>query len=194
MVLSALLTASPSQKMEPCLYFEGPTLSAIHVRGDEIIVDPSAGHPVMGSRGNGLFIVSQGRLKAVITHQDKIASAAWMKDNNLIDKLNIAGGDLYLNGVPIEMNGEDVSKIFVALPWDNGILCIGRTYRKKHKDRIHTFNDLFKIMPEDIEPYCAIWINPATHRGSSRWLYGKARRNLLVFPLPEVRRSSPRNP
>ncbi|BDU71485.1 hypothetical protein METEAL_06590 [Mesoterricola silvestris] len=135
-------------------------------------------------QGNLRFKVVDGPATAFVTSNDETASVEWMRKNDQRNRLSIKKGDLYLDGGAIDLGGAEVTQLFEALPWDGGILCIGRVYSKDVKERTRTARDLLQISPEEIEPYCVIWIDPATHRGSNRWLYGKVRRPLLVFPLP----------
>lgn len=184
-ILSIVVLAGAPRKPNPCLYFVDDPLGSIRVEKDEIVFDRSAGRPISDSLHKGVrYMVSTGKSSASVTAEDEAAGVKWMKDHDQKKRLTIKDGDLYLDGSIVDLGGAEVTQIFEAVPWDNGLLCIGRTYRKKFKDRPKTIKEFMTIPPEEIEPYCAVWINQATHQGKSLWLYGKVRRSFFVFPLP----------
>jgi hypothetical protein len=184
-ILSIVALAGTPKKMNPCLYFVDDPLGSIRIDKDEIVVDRSVGKPISDSlHKDRRYVVYVGDLSVPVTAEDEAAGVKWMKDNDQRKRLTIKDGDLYLDGTVVDLGGAEVTQIFDALPWNNGVLCVGRTYRKKFKDRPKTLKEFMTIPPEEIEPYCAIWVNQATHKGKSLWLYGKVRRSYFVFPLP----------
>ena len=183
--LAAMVFAGSPKGLSPRLYFVGGPLFSVWVKGDEIVFDPNAGAQVENSKNKGLeFRISVDSKDVVVTAADELASKNWMKKNDQKGRLSIKDGDLYVDGKTVDLKGAEVTEIYEAMPWGKGILCHGRTYKKKSKERTRTLKDLLTVSPEDIEPYCAIWINPETRTGSSRYLYGKIRRKLMVFPVP----------
>lgn len=185
LALTAMVFASSPKGVGPRLYFVDGSLFSVWVKGDEIAFDSDSGRPVVNPRKKDQkFRLSVDSKEFVVTSADEMESQTWMKKNDQKGRLSIKDGDLYVDGKVIDLKGAEVTEIYEAIPWGKGILCHGRTYKKKSKERVRSLKDLLAVSPEDIEPYCAIWINTETHTGSSRYLYGKVRRRLMVFPVP----------
>lgn len=183
--LSIAALAEVPKSIKQYLLFIGDPIYAVTEEGGKIIVIPDAGKPVENLGGHSLkYRLVFNNLAFDFSESDEFRSAKWMEKNDQKGRLLIKNGDLYLDGKLIDLDGAEVTSIYEAVTWRKGILCHARTYRKKSKDRVKTLANLFTPSSEDIEPYCVIWINTQTHKGVSRWIYGKVRRKMIVFPLP----------
>jgi len=108
-----------------------------------------------------------------ITTKDLEEGKAFVKAKSIFSRTRVANETLYLDGAPVDIGPENkVLFVTEAVPWGKGILCLGRTIPRKAAG-------LFTGITRNLEPWCAIYIDPSTHRGSDLWISGKVQR---VFP------------
>jgi hypothetical protein len=177
-------------QLQPKLIIEGSMIYIIDIYNDNIKIETSNSWPQDSrEKDNGLAVYLNNKW-LTISEADRALSMKWLKANSQKYRLSIQKGNLYLDGNLIDLNGVTTTQIWQAIPWKNGLLCHGRTYRKGLGQSIHNLGDLLTIPAEDIEPCCILWVNPKTKRGVSRYLYGKNPKNLIVFPIPSQTKSS----
>lgn len=184
-LLSIAAFAAKLKKMGPRFLLDSYPMISIYVSNNKIMCDFDVSKNVYKDNKLLRTEVSWGGVKAAITEKDRKASGEWLKANSQRSHILIKEKVVYLDGASIDMGNIEVESIYEALPWDGGLFCLGRTYPAKDPAQHKSLKDLFNITAREIEPLCAIWIDPKTRKGTDFWICGKCPSTLLIFPLPE---------
>jgi hypothetical protein len=121
---------------------------------------------------------------ATITAADEKASHEWIRAHSLLPRLSMKHHDLYWDGKKVDLGKVDVFGLYLAFPWQGGVLIYGRTVPRRGFFGSWPFKGHF-IENRDLEPFCAIFFDPNTLKGEDRWLNGFADRGFFVFPIPD---------
>lgn len=136
-----------------------------------------------GDLTNGNKVTWDGQV-ATITDADRKASADWIRTHSLLPRISKKHKDIYWDGKKVDLGKVDVGDIFQAIPWQGGVLISGHTYPRRGFFGSWPFKGHF-IEVRDIEPFCGIFFDPNTLKGSDLYFNGKLDRLFIVFPIPE---------
>ena len=157
---------------------------AVMVRDGHIVVETvcirPTGKPTLPFRA----VVTWDGHVATITDSDERASAEWIRTHSLLPKLSMKRHDLYWDGKKVDLGKVDVFGLYLAFPWQGGVLVYGRTVPRRGFFGSWPFKGHF-IEDRDLEPFCAIFFDPNTLKGEDRWLNGFADRGFFLFPIPD---------
>lgn len=184
-LISLTLIAGVPPAMRPRVLLDGFPSIAIRVEKGKILVEPNIGENLV--IGNDVIYtkVAWDGYVANITKDDRAASDAWIKAHSQLSRLHVKESHIYLDGLVVDIGDVDVEAVWEAIPWRNGLLCRGRTYPHKPKITRKSWKNMFSPDVREIEPYCAIWIDQNTHKGTDLWINAKSNRKFIVFPLPK---------
>jgi hypothetical protein len=175
------IIANHAFSLEPLILFKAYDTGVVSINKSAITVDffePLDSLAISNASGRMRFI-RNGR-EITISKFDQLRSAEWIHNNSQINKIIIKNGELYYDNKIITMEQIEVIKIWEAFPWKGGLFCYGRL----HKDRHMTYKNFLLIPMEEIEPFYAIWIDLKTRKGIWCYMFGKWKRELIVYPLP----------
>jgi hypothetical protein len=150
-----------------------------HISVEEVCIKGS-GNKANGSRDE---VTWDGQV-GVISDADIKASVEWIRSHSLLSRLTTKKNDLYWDGKRVDLGKVDVSGLWQAIPWKDGVLIYGRTFPRRGFLGSWPFKGHF-IEVRDLEPYCAIFFDPQELKGEDLWLNGKVARPFLVFPVPD---------
>ena len=173
------LTLSASERMQPhILMGDSSHCDSIVVRDQHLTIEK-----VCTQKSAGVAEVAWDGHAAVISAADEKASAEWIHSHSLLKRLSTHRRDLYWDGKKVDLGKVDVVNLFEAIPWQGGILVYGRTIPRRSSWQSWPFKGSL-VEARDIEPFCAIYFDPNSLKGSDLWINGKVYRGLLVFPIP----------
>ena len=107
----------------------------------------------------------------------------WKRTHSLLPRLSIRHHDLYWDHKKVNLGKVNVHNLYVAFPWEGGVMIYGRTTPRRGFWGSWPFKGHF-IEVRDLDPFCAIYFDPKTLKGEDLWLNGKAYLGFFVFPLP----------
>jgi len=188
-LLSIATFAAKPKNMGPRFLLDAYPMISIYVSNNKIMCDFDVSKNVYKDSKLLRTEVSWEGVTAAITERDRTASGEWIKANSQRSHILIKEKVVYLDGVSIDMGNTEVEAIYEALPWDGGLFCLGRTYPAKDPAQHKSIKDIFNVTAREIEPLCAIWIDPKARKGTDYWICGKCHSTLLIFPLPKSTQS-----
>jgi hypothetical protein len=149
----------------------------IVIRDNHIVTEESC------TKKKGVAEVSWDGQTATITPADEKASEEWIHNHSLMSHVSIKKDNLYWDGKKVDLGKIWVTRIYQAIPWQNGVLIEGQTVPRKSFFKSWPFKGPF-ISIREIDPYCVIFFDPATLKGEDSWL-GKVPFGFLVYPIPD---------
>jgi hypothetical protein len=121
---------------------------------------------------------------ATITDSDEEASAEWIRTHSLLPRLSTNHSSLYWDGKKVDLGKVSVSHVYLAFPWQGGVLIYGATVPRKGFFGSWPFKGpLFDT--REMEPFCAIFFEPNTLKGEDHYITSFADLGFFVFPLPD---------
>jgi len=158
---------------------------AIMVRDRHIVVEEvcTALRGDRKSRSRSAEVKWDGQV-ATITDSDEKASAEWIRAHSVLSRLSTKHQNLYWDGKKVELGKISVYDLYLAIPWQSGVLIYGRTVPRRGFFGDWPFKGPFFDV-RDMEPFCAIFFDPNTLKGEDLYLNGKAYRGFFVFPIPD---------
>lgn len=121
---------------------------------------------------------------ATITDSDEKASAEWIRTHSLLPRLSVKHSNLYWNGKKVDLGKVNVFHLYLAFPWQGGVLIYGETTPRKGFFGSWPFKGPFFDVRE-MEPFCAIFFDPNTLKGEDFYITSFANLGFFVFPIPE---------
>ena len=179
----AFAADSPKAMESRVLMGDSSHCDAVMVRNGHLSIEEVCLKSTGSQRVNGAEVAWGGRV-ATITRDDEKASANWIRSHSLLSRLSMKHHDLYWDGKKVDLGKVDVFGLYLAFPWEGGVLIYGRTIPRRHFWEEWPFKGHF-IEDRDLEPFCAIFFDPNTLRGEDLWLNGFADRSFFVFPIPD---------
>ncbi len=64
---------------------------------------------------------------ATISESDEKASAAWIRTHSLLKRLSVKHSNLYWDGKKVDLGKVNVFRVYLAFPWQGGVLIYGAT-------------------------------------------------------------------
>jgi len=179
---------------EPIIMFEFG-YSSVRLDGDKLTFNERLKQVWQTVPGVAQRFLLAGKIWDV-TAYDLEQGKAFIKANSVSSRIRVANNNLYLDGVPIDIGPENKA-VFVteAVPWGSGVLCLGRTIPRKSIGFFRTIQgatgtsskareDFNGELARTLEPWCAIYINPKTHRGCDLWISGKVQQQMIALTPP----------
>jgi hypothetical protein len=184
-VVGVALTLSNPHGMPPrVLMGDSSHCNAVMVRDGHIVVETvcvkPSGKPTLPFHA----VVTWDGHVATITDSDERASAEWIRTHSLLPRLSIKHHDLYWDGKKVDLGKVNVFGLYLAFPWQGGVLIYGRTVPRRGFFGSWPFKGHF-VEDRDLEPFCAIFFDPNTLKGEDYWLNGFADRGFVLFPIPD---------
>jgi hypothetical protein len=184
-VLGLALLQGQSQSPEPFVLLgppdSGPCFTVRFPEGHIVAEDHACGR----MQGENSYYVrdSSGEMLATLSSADLAASTKWMQANSVLPRLLIKSKDLYWDGKKVNLGKVNVSKLYLAFPWQDGVFIYGRTFPRRGFFGSWPFKGHL-IETRDIEPYCAIYFDRRTLKGEDAYLTGKISMPVAVYPVP----------
>lgn len=184
-VVGFALALSSPQGMQPrVLMGDSSHCDAVMVRNGHIAVEEVCIKGSGNTKPPSHAEVAWDGHVATITGADEKASAEWIRAHSLLPRLSTKHGDLYWDGKKVDLGKVIVGGLYLAFPWQGGVLIYGRTVPRRGFFGSWPFKGHF-IEDRDLEPFCAIFFDPNTLKGEDLWLNGFADRGFVVFPIPD---------
>jgi hypothetical protein len=173
------------QGMQPrVLMGDSSHCDAVMVRNGHIVVEEVCIKKSGNPKSPYTAEVSWDGHVAIVTASDEKASAEWIRTHSLLPRLSMNHRDLYWDGKKVDLGKVDVFALYLAFPWQGGVLIYGRTIPRRGFWESWPFKGHF-IEDRDLEPFCAIFFDPNTLKGEDHWLNGFANRGFVLFPIPD---------
>jgi hypothetical protein len=182
MVLALALDA-PKSMQSRVLMGDSSHCDAVTVRNGHLSIEDVCLRSADGRNLKSGEVAWDGHVVA-ITQADERASADWIRSHSLLPRLTTRHQDLYWDGKKVDLGKVDVFGLYLAFPWQGGVLIYGRTIPRRGFFGSWPFKGHF-IEDRDLEPFCAIFFDPNTLKGEDLWLNGFADRGFFVFPIPD---------
>ena len=169
--------AAARQTKEPIIVFEFGYTS-VRLDGDKLAFNDRLKPVWQTVPGVAQRFLLDGKVWDVTT-KDIEQGRASVKAKSVLSRVRVTNESLYLDGVPVDIGpANKVEFVTEAVIWKKGILCLGRTIPR-------TTKALLPITERNIEPWCAIYINPSTHRGSDFWISAKVQQRMIALSPPQ---------
>jgi hypothetical protein len=184
-VVGFALALGTPQRMQPrVLMGDSSHCDAVMVRNGQIVVEEVCIKGGSNPKTPLHTEVAWNGQVAAITASDEKASAEWIRVHSVLPRLSMKHHDLYWDGKKVDLGKVDVFGLYLAFPWQGGVLIYGRTIPRRGFFESWPFKGHF-IEDRDLEPFCAIFFDPNTLKGEDYWLNGFADRGFFVFPIPD---------
>jgi hypothetical protein len=184
-VVGFALALGAPQGMQPrVLMGDSSHCDAVMVRNGHIVVEEVCIKGTGNAKPPFHAEVAWDGHAATITAADEKTSTEWIRAHSVLPKLSMKHHDLYWDGKKVDLGKVDVFDLYLAFPWQGGVLIYGRTIPRRGFFGSWPFKGHF-IEDRDLEPFCAIYFDPKTLKGEDLWINGKAYRGLFVFPIPD---------
>lgn len=183
-VVLALGPGAPQEMQPRVLMGDSSHCDAVMVRDGHIAIEEVCTKESGGPEKNLRAEVAWDGHVATITDADEKASVEWIRAHSLLPRLSMKHHDLYWDGKKVDLGKVGVFGLYLAFPWQGGVLIYGRTIPCRGFWESWPFKGHF-IEDRDLDPFCAIFFDPNTLKGEDRWLNGFADRGFFLFPIPK---------